>query len=174
MVVNKKIQVLIALGNPGSRYAKTRHNAAWLWVDHHFPNLDYGYDKYGDYEYAETSLDDTHLIIIKPQTFMNHSGKSVAYAMRKYGVTESDLVVVHDEVDLEIGQSKYSCNRGEGGHNGIKSINQHIGNKNYCRLRLGVRPVEISPSVKADTYVLGRFREEELEKLCQVNKVEVS
>ena len=168
-----KIKLIIALGNPGSRYQHTRHNAAWLWIDHHFSDVDYQYDKYGDYEYASTSIDDMTIVIIKPQTFMNKSGLAVEYAMRKYGVTESDVNIIHDDVDLEIGQFKYSCNRGDGGHNGIKSINQALGTTDYCRLRLGVRPLEVLPTTKADTYVLGRFRDEELDKLYQIDKGEV-
>jgi PTH1 family peptidyl-tRNA hydrolase len=167
--MSKKTKLITGLGNPGSRYQKTRHNAGWLWLDHHFPNLNYEFDKYGNYSWAEQVADGCKVILIKPQTFMNNSGQSVSYAMRKFGVTESDLVIVHDEVDLEIGQFKYSCSRGDGGHNGLRSINQHLGNNKYCRLRLGVRPIEVAPSIKADKYVLGKFREEELELLKQIS-----
>ena len=169
----ENLKIIAALGNPGSKYQKTRHNAGWLWLDHHFSGLDYQYDKYGDYDWSRAMLNDYDLVLIKPQTFMNNSGVAVAYAMRKFGVTESDLVIVHDEVDLEIGQFKYSCNRGDGGHNGLRSINKYLGNKNYCRLRMGVRPIEVTPATKADCYVLARFRDEELKKLLAIPKSEL-
>ncbi len=162
-------KLLVALGNPGKRYTHTRHNAGWLWVDHHFGSDDYEFNKYGNYNFKHATKNDVDYIVIKPLTFMNDSGTAVAYAMRQFGVTNSDLIVIHDDVDLEIGEFKYSCARGDGGHNGIRSITKQLDSKDYCRLRLGVRPAEVSPQIKADTFVLNRFRTEELELLQKIS-----
>ena len=171
MAMSKATQfkVLVGLGNPGSRYAHTRHNAGWLWLDAQFGADGYEFNKYGNYKFKHSSKDGDNYIIVKPQTFMNASGTAASYALRHFGITASQLIVVHDEVDLEIGEFKYSCGRGDGGHRGLKSINSHLGTKDYCRLRLGVRPIEASPQTKADTYVLNRFRDTELEPLDQIS-----
>ena len=171
MAMSKAAQfkVLVGLGNPGSRYAHTRHNAGWLWLDAQFGTEGYEFNKYGNYEFKHSSKDGDNFIIVKPQTFMNASGAAASYALRQFGITASQLIVVHDEVDLEIGEFKYSCGRGDGGHNGIKSITKLLGTNEYCRLRLGVRPAEASPQTKADTYVLNRFRDNELELLNQIS-----
>lgn len=165
--------LLVALGNPGDKYRTTRHNAGWLWVDYQFDVHDYVHDKYGNYDYTTFNVDGLQITILKPQTFMNNSGSAVAHAMDHFGFSLNQLLVVHDEVDLEIGNYKLQQGRGTGGHNGIDSIHKSLGTNEYWRLRLGVRPSLISPSVKADTYVLKKFSADELDKLIQINKEKI-
>jgi peptidyl-tRNA hydrolase, PTH1 family len=156
-------RLVVGLGNPGDRYQTTRHNAGWLWLDHHFGVEDYEYDKYGQYYYKHVDIDGDCWEVIKPDTYMNKSGQATAHALRRFDLALENMVVVQDEVDLVAGEYKYSCSRGDGGHKGIRSINDHMGSNNYCRLRLGVRPPEVSAGVKADSYVLSQLRQSEID-----------
>ena len=169
----QKSILIVGLGNPGDKYRSTRHNAGWIWLDSVFDAHDYVHDKYGNYDYTTLSEDGRQIILIKPQTFMNNSGKAVKHALDHFGIDLNNLLVVHDDVDIEIGDYKLSNSRGSGGHNGIKSIHQSLGSNEYNRLRLGVRPVGVSQTVKADTYVLKKLSKEELDLITKLDRAQV-
>jgi len=129
--------LLVGLGNPGRRYAGHRHNIGFMAADevhrrHGFPVWRSRFEG----EVSEGTLGE-RAILLKPQTFMNESGRSVGQAMRFYKLTPSDIVVIHDELDLPPGRIRMKTGGGHGGHNGLKSIDAHIG-KDYRRLRLGI------------------------------------
>lgn len=153
---------VVGLGNPGTEYEKTRHNAGWLAIDFAYPDLAWGRNSYAN---AGVAKDGT-LAFIKPATFMNESGQSVAYFMHKEGLEPERMIVVYDDIDLPLGKIKISFDRGSGGHNGIKSIEEHVGGRNFIRIRIGVsKLLEDGQMVKPN--VLGTFETEEL-KMLQV------
>jgi PTH1 family peptidyl-tRNA hydrolase len=130
--------LIAGLGNPGPQYARNRHNVGFMAADaiarrHSFS----GFSKKFRGEIAEGTLAGEKALIIKPMTFMNLSGDSVGEAMRFYKLSPSDIIVIHDELDLAPGKLKLKVGGGHGGHNGLKSIDAHCG-KDYKRLRIGI------------------------------------
>jgi PTH1 family peptidyl-tRNA hydrolase len=130
--------LIVGLGNPGSQYARNRHNVGFMAADaivrrHSFS----GFSKKFRAEIAEGTLAGEKALVIKPMTFMNLSGDSVGEAMRFYKLKPADIIVIHDELDLAPGKLKLKTGGGNGGHNGLKSIDAHCG-KDYKRLRIGI------------------------------------
>jgi len=130
--------LIVGLGNPGSQYARNRHNVGFMAADaivrrHSFS----GFSKKFRAEIAEGTLAGEKTLVIKPMTFMNLSGDSVGEAMRFYKLTPADIIVIHDELDIAPGKLKLKTGGGNGGHNGLKSIDAHCG-KDYKRLRIGI------------------------------------
>jgi PTH1 family peptidyl-tRNA hydrolase len=150
------LKLLVGLGNPGPDHARDRHNVGFLVADEVARQLRAGFTlrKFAA-EVAETALGGERLWIVKPQTYMNHSGESVGPAMRYWKLAPSDLVVVHDDLELEPFRIQVKVGGGHGGHNGLKNLNVHLGTPDYPRVRVGVgRP---PPQVDPADYVLGRF-----------------
>jgi PTH1 family peptidyl-tRNA hydrolase len=150
------VKLVVALGNPGDAYARTRHNVGWLVADHLARHLGarFAAGKFGA-ELAEARAGDERIWIMKPQTFMNHSGESVGPALKFWKLELEDLVVVHDDMELDPFRVQLKVGGGHGGHNGLKSINAHLGSPDYARVRVGVGrpPGQVDPA----DYVLGRF-----------------
>ncbi len=124
--------IIALLGNPGKKYEDTKHNAAWIVSEAW--SLEWKENKYAESIEAEHYA----MTFIKPQTFMNESGRSVAWYLSKQNQKPQDVVVVYDDVDLPVGSIRVSFNRGSGGHNGIKSIEQALGTSAFTRIRIGV------------------------------------
>ena len=132
------MHIIAGLGNPGSKYARNRHNVGFMAVDaiarrHSFSP----WAKKFRAEIAEGTLGGEKVLLIKPQTFMNASGESVGEAMRFYKLSPSDIVVLYDELDLAPGKLRIKTGGGAGGHNGIRSLDSHVG-KDYRRVRIGI------------------------------------
>ncbi len=147
--------LIAGLGNPGLRYAKQRHNIGFMAADaiarrHSFS----GWSKKFQAEVADGTIAGEKVLLIKPQTFMNLSGEAVGKALRFYKLDLSDLIVIYDELDLQPGKARIKTGGGNGGHNGIKSIDAHCG-KDYRRLRLGIGHPGHKERVNA--HVLGDF-----------------
>jgi PTH1 family peptidyl-tRNA hydrolase len=160
------VLLLVGLGNPGARYAGNRHNIGFMAADlivrrHGFSP----WRKRFQGEAAEGTLDGEKVLVLKPQTFMNNSGQSVGEAMNFYKLTPDDVVVLYDEIDLAPAKVKVKKGGGAAGHNGIRSIDAHIG-PDFWRVRLGVgHPGDKS---RVHGYVLSDFSKAEdgwLEKL---------
>jgi len=150
------LKLLVGLGNPGPEYARTRHNVGYLVADEvaRMSGAGFTLKKFAA-EIAEAGVGGERVWIVKPQTYMNHSGESVGAALRFWKLTVDDLVVVHDDLELEPFRVQVKVGGGHGGHNGLKSVNAHVGSPDYARVRLGVgRP---PPSVDPADWVLGRF-----------------
>lgn len=161
---------IIALGNPGTNYSKTRHNAGWIITDNAFPDLDWHENKYAFAALATAEIENNTFQIAKPLTFMNESGKTADYLISKEGVLPENLIVVYDDLDLALGKFKISFDRGSGGHNGIKSIEEHLGSREFIRIRIGIsRILENGELVKPA--VLGHFEPSELETLQETSTV---
>ena len=155
--------LVVGLGNPGSEYDYTRHNAGQLVIDelarrNSFPRARRGFDG----RFAVGSIAGKAVAMLVPTTYMNRSGKSVAAALRGLGLGSSRLLVVHDHIDLPFGRLRLAEGGGNGGHNGLRSISGLV-DAQYLRLRVGVgRPASHEPDVVAD-YVLERFAESRAE-----------
>jgi peptidyl-tRNA hydrolase, PTH1 family len=148
--------LVVGLGNPGPKYADTRHNVGFAVVDRLAARAGARFKAHrGLADAAETRLAGTRVVLAKPRSYMNVSGGPVASVLRYYGVPVSDLVVVHDDLDLGFGTIRLKRGGGEGGHNGLRSISQSLGSRDYLRVRFGIGrpPGRIDPA----DYVLRRF-----------------
>jgi peptidyl-tRNA hydrolase, PTH1 family len=155
------LDLLVAgLGNPGREYERTRHNAGWMVVDELARRQGGSFRSKFSGQLSETRLDDLKLALLKPETYMNVSGQSIGAARKFFKVDPADVLVVHDDVDLEPGRLQAKFGGGLAGHNGLRSIAQALGTNDFLRLRIGVgRPGRGDRRSVAD-YVLGRFEPE--------------
>ncbi|HET7825345.1 MAG TPA: aminoacyl-tRNA hydrolase [Anaeromyxobacter sp.] len=150
------MKLVVGLGNPGPEYARTRHNVGFLVADKLASALGAGFDTHKfSAELAEARAGREKLWIMKPQTYMNHSGQAVGEALRFWKLDLEDLVVVHDDLELEPFRIQLKVGGGHGGNNGVKSVNAHVGTEAYARVRFGIGrpPAGMYPA----DYVLGRF-----------------
>jgi peptidyl-tRNA hydrolase, PTH1 family len=156
------LDLLVAgLGNPGREYEHTRHNVGWLVLDELARRHGGSWRSKFSGSLAEVRLGDAKLALLKPETYMNESGRSVAAAARFFKVPVESLLVVHDDVDLEPGRLQARRGGGLAGHNGLRSLAQHLGSQDFLRLRIGVgRPGRGDPRPVAD-WVLSPFAPEE-------------
>lgn len=173
------MRLIIGLGNPGKEYEKTRHNAGFMAVDFLVKKLDGRFEQNKKFNALIFKKEDT--IFVKPLTFMNNSGFSVVKILSYFkllpktlGVLKNKnsdlseiLTVIHDDVDIELGKYKTSINSGSAGHNGIKSIINHLKTKNFKRIRIGIL-TENKNKIPTEKFVLQKFGKEELEKLENV------
>ena len=152
------LDLLVAgLGNPGRQYADTRHNVGFMVADELARRLGGSWRGKFAGELAEVRLDGLRLALLKPQTYMNESGRSVGAAARFFKIEPEDLVVVHDEVDLEPGRLQVRLGGGLAGHNGLRSVASALGSPEFARVRIGVgRPERGDPRPVAD-FVLSGF-----------------
>jgi len=135
--------IIIGLGNPGEQYTHTRHNigrdiVAHFHNEHTFP--DWHYDKKKHALHSTASIADNEVTLILPETFMNNSGIAVRAFFDALHIDTEHIIIVHDDLDLPLGRLRIGYNRGAGGHNGIKSIVQHLKTKAFTRLRFGIIP----------------------------------
>ncbi|MBM3939306.1 MAG: aminoacyl-tRNA hydrolase [SAR202 cluster bacterium] len=150
--------MIVGLGNPGPRYEGTRHNVGFMVVDmlaqRHGIRLN---DRREHAIIGEGTVGGAKVVLAKPRTFMNESGVAVKYLRQRFGGDLSRLVVIIDDMDLPLGKLRLRASGSSGGHNGLNSINAHVGSQTYPRLRFGVgRPV-----IGAIDHVLGRFDKRE-------------
>jgi PTH1 family peptidyl-tRNA hydrolase len=152
------LDLLVAgLGNPGREYADTRHNVGFMVADELARRHGGSWRAKFSGDLAEMRLDGLRLAVLKPQTYMNESGRSVGAAARFFRVEPESILVVHDEVDLEPGRLQARLGGGLAGHNGLRSVAQHLGTPEFARLRIGVgRPERGDPRPVAD-FVLSPF-----------------
>jgi len=153
--------LVVGLGNPGREHEGDRHNVGWMVVDELARRTDARWRAKYSGQLAEVRLDGLRLALLKPETFMNDSGRSVAGAARFFKVEPESLLVVHDDVDLESGRLQARAGGGLAGHNGLRSLAQALGTQDFLRLRIGVgRPGRGDRRSVAD-YVLSPFGAEE-------------
>ncbi len=157
------IRLIVGLGNPGREYESTRHNAGYWWVDElaRLQNLNFKNEPKFHGLMARGQLHDHEMLLLKPQTFMNVSGRSVGALAQFYKIAPAEILVAHDELDLPPGVARLKLGGGPGGHNGLKDIIAHLGTKDFWRLRLGIgHPGERS---EVSNFVLHDPRREERE-----------
>ncbi len=134
--------LVVGVGNPGSQYAETKHNIAWMLLDHSplFSGANWKVKFKG--VYAETTHSGKKFYALKPQTYMNLSGESVQPFAQFFKIEASDILVIHDELDIPFGQVHFKMGGGLAGHNGLKSIAQCLGTDQFARMRIGIgRPI---------------------------------
>lgn len=153
------MKLLVGLGNPGSDYAGTRHNVGFMAVDEIVRRYPFdGFQKKFKGQIATGTIEGEKVYILKPETFMNLSGESVQAICAFYKINPEDVIVFHDDMDLPLAKLKVKQGGGAGGHNGLKSIDSHIG-ANYHRVRIGVdKPVMREQVID---WVLSRFNKDE-------------
>jgi PTH1 family peptidyl-tRNA hydrolase len=161
------LDLLVAgLGNPGRQYERTRHNLGWLVLDELARRHGGSWRSKFSGSFAEVRLGDLRLGLLKPETYMNESGRAVGEAARFYKVEPEGLLVVHDDVDLEPGRLQARAAGGLAGHNGLRSLAQHLGSQEFERLRIGVgRPGRGDPRSVSDWVLSGFAPEDDLEAL---------
>ena len=153
--------LVVGLGNPGREYAKHRHNVGWLVVEELARRHDASWKEKFSGQLAELRLDGHRIALLKPETFMNESGRSVGAAARFFKLEPDAVLVVHDEIDLERGRLQARLGGGLAGHNGLRSVAAHLRTPDFLRLRVGVgRPGRGDPRRPAD-YVLSNFEPED-------------
>jgi len=160
--------LIVGLGNPGLEYSNTRHNIGFMIIDkllsvysnfserHQFLSLTY-----------RGVIGETKVILMKPQTYVNLSGSAVTQCMQFFKIVPNDLIVMHDDLDLQFSQVKIKCGGSSAGHNGLESIDSTIG-KDYHRLRVGIgRPTN---NISVSSFVVGKFMDNELTQITSLIK----
>jgi peptidyl-tRNA hydrolase, PTH1 family len=153
------MKLFVGLGNPGRTYAGQRHNIGFMAIDaiagrHPFAPFRARFQG----QASEGAIGAARIIVLKPETFMNESGRAVGEAARFYKIALADIVVFHDELDLAPGQLRVKVGGGNAGHNGLRSITEHIGN-DYRRVRIGIG--HPGDKARVHDYVLGNFAKAE-------------
>ncbi len=160
--LNKTV-LLVGLGNPGKKYEQTRHNAGFMCIDE-FVEKTEEMEQWVEKKDLKCTLSTGRLgqnrvIAIKPATYMNNSGESVQAVMNFYKISIDNVAVIHDELDISFGQIRLRIGGSPAGHNGIKSVSQHIG-EDYARIRIGVGPKKPA-AIKSEDFVLQKFSPEQ-------------
>ena len=157
------IKLIIGLGNPGEKYKKTRHNVGFMAVDaiaNKFPfDSAQGKQLKFNAEISEGAINGEKIILVKPQTFMNESGKAVKAIMDYYKIGIADIIVIHDDLDIALGKYKIVQNRTSAGHKGVQSIIDNLGTKDFTRVRIGIEITDCK--IPVESFVLENFEEEE-------------
>lgn len=170
-MANQKTIAIIGLGNPGKDYQKSRHNAGFMVVDAfatmHEPELSWEENKKLFSEVATNTAAGTKLLLVKPQTFMNLSGKSVSAIKNFYQIEPENIWVIHDDLDLPLGKAQIRKGGGLAGHHGLESITELLGTNDYCRVRVGIRGHELrsmhaEQGIDTNGFVVGDFTDREL------------
>ena len=161
--------LIAGLGNPGARYENTRHNVGFQIIDAivRKQKLSLNLTKW-EADYCRVSLWGARVFLIKPQTFMNLSGKSVARFTDFFKISPDHILVIHDDIDMHSGRLKFVAGGGPGGHNGIRSLIQFLGTRDFFRLKYGIgRPGQdgIHAAIPVERFVLASFSDDELSLL---------
>lgn len=159
-------RLIIGLGNPGKDYDNTRHNIGFAAVDVFESSHDFGgwkHDKKHNLDLATGQIDETRVLLAKPQTFMNNSGDAVRSLAEYLHILPSNILVVHDELDINFGIIKTKFGGGSAGHNGLKSIIKHLG-EDFSRIRVGVANKHKDTTESSD-FVLAKFDSQEKESV---------
>lgn len=155
------VKMIVGLGNPGSKYEKTKHNIGFMAVDKIVNNLDVTFteDKNFKAQIGSTFINHEKVYFVKPTTFMNNSGIAVKALLTYYNISVEDLIVIYDDLDMEVGKLRLRSKGSAGGHNGIKSIIAHIGTQEFNRIKVGIgRPLK---GMTVINHVMGQFNTED-------------
>ncbi len=169
------MKLIVGLGNPGKEYEKTRHNAGFLALDELIGQIQdlrfkiqdgFKYEDKFDAEMMGGEIKGEKVIFVKPQTFMNNSGEAVKKIADFYKISPSDIIIIHDDLDIPFGEVKVKTGGSSAGHNGVQSVIDHLGTEAFRRVKIGIgRPTE---GISADKYVLQPFSGEEQAELVAI------
>ena len=160
------MQIIVGLGNPGDKYIKTKHNTGFIILDS--LSRQYNLEWHDETKFDSLLSKHEELILCKPQTFMNNSGDAVSRIMNFHKLNLENLIIVHDDVDLDFGVIKFGRKIGSAGHKGVESIIEKLGSNDFWRIRIGIgRPIDTRLDV--ENYVLSEFAPEEIEKINNIS-----
>ena len=160
---------IVGLGNPGRQYEETKHNVGFKVIDKLAEKYDIKVDKFKNKAFVgDGMIRNKRVLLVKPQTYMNLSGKAVRYWMNELKIPVENLLVISDDLNIPFGTLRLRKNGSAGGHNGLTNINELIGTQDYARIRVGIGN-EFGRGHQID-YVLGRLSDEELEQMPEVSK----
>jgi len=147
--------LIVGLGNPGKKYAKTRHNIGFRVIDA-----------------LKDEISDKDIVFLKPDIFMNNSGKAVKEELKYSALSSQNLIVIHDDIDLLFGDIRVSKDSSSAGHKGVQSIIDELGTKDFTRIRIGVRPTRLRQGFggQAEKFVLENFTKDEEKQLPEIIK----
>jgi len=159
------MKIIVGLGNPGDRYKTTRHNAGWIILDWLIMDLGFKIEDFRlEKKYDSEILKTENILFIKPQTYMNESGTAIGKIIKFTNSNITDLFIIHDEIDLPLGDVRLYGGEGTAGHQGIESIKETLG-FGFTRLRIGIENRAEYRIPPTEDYVLQNFSDEELKKL---------
>ena len=161
------MKLIIGLGNIGEKYLFTRHNVGFMVLDKLAQNEGFSFreEKKLKSYIAKARLWGEEILLIKPTTYMNLSGEALRATMDYYKIGVEDILVIYDDLSMDLGRMRFRANGSDGGHNGIKSIIQHVGGNKFARLKIGIGP---QPPIKSESFVLQNFDKEQLNTLSEV------
>ncbi len=164
------MKLVAALGNIGDKYNFTRHNAGFMIVDYWGINSGFSFREETKLKslFTKIKYNNEDIIIIKPTTFMNLSGEAVSLVTNYYKIDIKDILVIYDDLNLDLGRLRFRANGSDGGHNGIKSIIQHLGTNKFDRLKFGIGP---QPPIPSEAFVLQNFLKEQEPQLKESIKL---
>ena len=163
--MSTRLKLIVGLGNPGSEHIKTRHNAGFWFLDSLAERLSLNFvlDKKFQSEICRYQNDNFDCLLCKPQTYMNDSGKAVQALIKFYKIPVNKILIVHDEIDLDVGNLRFKIGGGHGGNNGVRDIIEKVGDPNFSRLRIGIgRPGSVD---KVVSYVLNKPNNDDTENI---------
>ncbi len=178
--MQKSTLLIVGLGNPGREYTFTRHNIGFRILENWLTNLDLDnpdypnkldFNKKHQANIAKMKFENKNIILAEPQTFMNRSGYSVKSLADYYTIPPENILIIHDDLSFPLGKFKLSTQAGPAGHNGVKSIINHLGTKNFHRLRIGIASLKDNCPVNHQSghnFVLGKFDENEEEIITDI------
>lgn len=155
--------LIVGLGNPGKKYEKTRHNVGFMVID-----------ELESFDFSSTSLGinarDKNIIFLKPDNFMNNSGRAIKKAIENWKLKIENCIVIHDDIDLLFGDIRISKNSSSAGHKGVQSIIDTLGTKDFTRIRIGIKQVASSRKRETEKFVLENFTKTEEKQLPEIIK----
>ena len=152
------MKCIVGLGNPGKMYEKTRHNVGFRVIDALIQRDNLKTQKKFKSEIVQITLNNVPVLLVKPQTFMNLSGEAIRLVMDFYKLEIKDILIIYDDLDLPVGKFRLREKGSAGGHNGMKSLIQHLNTQEFPRLRIGI---DKNPLFETPDYVLGKFSKED-------------
>ena len=163
--MSTRLKLIVGLGNPGSEHIQTRHNAGFWFLDSLAERLSLNFvlDKKFQSELCRYQNDNLDCLLCKPQTYMNDSGKAVQALIKFYKIPVNKILIVHDEIDLDVGNLRFKIGGGHGGNNGVRDIIEKVGDQNFSRLRIGIgHPGSVD---KVVSYVLNKPNNDDTENI---------
>lgn len=163
------LKLIVGLGNPGDEYKNTRHNVGYMVLDHFASliNMEFNKEKFNG-SYFDVTIDGEKVIFLKPLSYMNLSGEVVVKFINFFKIDVNDILIIHDDLDLDIGKYKLKYKGSSGGHNGLKNIELHLKTNVYKRWKIGISN---DKRMETKDYVLGKFNQEEKNKIDEIIKI---
>ena len=157
------MKLIVGLGNPGKEYENTRHNIGYIFIDNLASKLGVSIDKKKfNGLYAETTINNEKVLLVKPLSYMNLSGEVVGKFVNFFKIDVKDILIINDDLDLEVGRIRLRAQGSSGGHNGLKNIALHLKTEEFKRLKIGISNNKL---IDTKDYVLGKFSKEEIKTI---------